>query len=274
MTNRAKATSSPASLGVVVEGNGVEFLPELDEKSEIYHVQEYGGKGTSYVDMLDRKMGKTEVDSEDKKEIEKILDFIVPLHKTRHPSTSKKKLVAVYNDSWRNVIGHPEYLLQLLHDLPDDTKVLNPKEQRELLVLMFDNIRHFKNRPDRLSAIHGDFWGSNVFFRDDGTVYVIDYSRTPWGDPGYDVGIWMSQYLFRYHLGNKRYFKSLGNYFLNRYIERTGDKEIVRTMVNTLGPVAAIYASPTYIPGLDDKVRRSFYDHVTEILKRKEFFWD
>lgn len=265
----------PQSLGIAVKNEEIEFLPEITEATEIYHVQEYGGEGKSYLEMLKEKQNKKEVDKADKEEVDKIVDFIVQIHKNKHPTKDVKRSTAVYNDCLRSVIGNPEYLLQLLHEIPEDNPLLSPKKQQgEFLSLMLENMHHFKDEPDRLVALHGDFWGANVFFRKDGSMFVIDYSRMPWGDAGFDIGFWMSGYLLGYHLGNKNYFKKLGNYFLEKYIEKTKDKDVRKTMVHSLGLVSAMYASPVWVPGIDPQVRKSFFEHILGMLKKKEFYWE
>lgn len=264
----------PNSVGVAIHNQTIEFLPEISDKTEIYHIQEYGGEGESYLKMLADKSSKKEIDSVDKKEIDKVIDFIVSIHKIKHPSKDKNKLTAVYNDCLRNVIGHPEYLLQLLQGMPEDSPMLKPGQQSEYMSLMLENMHYFKNKPERLVALHGDFWGANVFFRKDGSIFVIDYSRMPWGDAGFDIGFWTSVYLISYHRGNSEYYKQLGEYFLNSYISKTNDKEVIKTMVYSLGLVAAMYASSKWVPGIDDKHRISFVNHVMKMLREKKFSWE
>lgn len=266
----------PNSVGVAIvnENNGAEMLPDITEDTEVYQIQEYGGEGKSYADMLDQKTGKTHVDEEDKREIDQVVEFIANVHKVKPKTDSEKKLNAIYNDYLRSVIGHPEYLLLLLQRVPDDSPVLKPKEQHMLLSLMLENMHYFKNRSERLSAIHGDFWGANTFFREDGSMFAIDYSRMPWGDPGFDIGIWMSQYMIKYHITKSDYFKELGNYFLEQYIKKTGDSGVVNTMAYGIGVVSVIYSHPKSTPGIEDSARHSFYNHTINMLKRHEFYWE
>jgi thiamine kinase-like enzyme len=264
---------SPGSVGVAIRNKKLEFLPDIDDNTEVYHVQEYGGEGKSYLSMLDQKAGKEHIDQTDKDEIDKVIDYIVPIHKTKPIGKSSKMLNALYNDYLRSVIGHPEYNF-ILHYMPEDSPVLKPKEQGEFVALMHENMHYFKDKSQRLGAIHGDFWGANLFFREDGSVFLIDHSRMPWGDPGFDVGIWMSQYLIRYHITGSKYFKELGDYFLQQYINKTGDKGITKTMVYSLGVVSTIYASSNMTPGIENKVRMSFYENVHKMLKDKEFSWE
>lgn len=263
----------PNSLGVVIKNEKFEFLPDINDSTEVYQIQEYGGEGKSYLELLEKKTGKSEIDQTDRDEIDKVIDFIAQIHKTKPTNKDTEMQRAIYNDYLRSVIGHPEYLLLLLQRVPDDSPVLKPSEQGEFISLVWENMHYFKDHPERLTAIHGDFWGSNLFFRDDGSVFVIDYSRMPWGDPGFDVGIWMSQYLIRYHMGNQSYFRQLGDYFLEQYIKKTGDSEVVKTMVYALAVIAVIYSSEARTPGVPDEARVSFYNNVMGMLKKKEFFW-
>ncbi len=268
--------SHPNSIGIAIKNQSLKFLPEINDKTEVYHFQEYGGEGKNYLEILNSKQNKNELDSIDKEEIEQLVDFVAKIHSVKHPSQDKRKLTAVYNDWLRSVIGHPEYLLQLLHAIGEDSPALKPKDQGKYLALMLENMHYFKNKPERVVALHGDFWGANAFFRQDGTLFMIDYSRMPWGDAGFDIGFWISVYLMGYHKDKERskYFRKLGEYFLDKYIEKTGDKEVLNTMVYSLGLVAAMYASPTWVPGIDSDVRIKYFNHVCEMLKRKEFFWD
>ena len=268
-----RAGVHPSSVGVILENTEMEFIPPLDESTQIYNLQEFGGRGKSYWDMLASKAKKKKVDKEDIEELKKIIDFIAKIHKIKHPSKDKKQLTAVYNDSLRAVIGHPEYLLMFLHDIPDDYPVLPPSKQGKFVALMIENMHYFKNHPERLTALHGDFWGANLFFKKDGGIYAVDYSRMPWGDPAFDVGFWASQYIFRWHLTRNDYYKELCEKFLEMYIEETGDKEIRNSIIYSLGLVVVIYVSPKFIKDLDIDVRKRYYDHVVKMLKKEEFFW-
>ncbi|MDE1850607.1 MAG: phosphotransferase [Candidatus Micrarchaeota archaeon] len=270
----SKHENYPNSIGVAIKNDKFEFLPEIDENTQVYHLQEYGGEGKSYMDLLNEKVGKSTIDNTDKQEIDKVVNFLVSLHKNKPASKDPKLLTAIYNDYLRSVIGHPEYLLLLLQRVPDSSPVLRPTEQGGFIALMLEGMHYFKGRPERLCAIHGDFWGANVFFKQDNSIFVIDYSRMPWGDPGFDVGVWMSQYLIKYHITNSNYFRQLGDYFLEQYMSRTEDKGVVNTMVYPLGVVSVIYSHEDSVPGIPDVARKAFYANVTRMLKNKQFSWE
>ena len=109
----------------------------------------------------------------------------------------------------------------LLHDFTDSHPFLPPKRHPEFVGRMLNLIHAGKDRPDRLRASYSDFWGANFFFRADGPVWVIDYSRIPWGDPATDSGWWLAQYLWFYHETKNSYFRDLGERFLALYERET-----------------------------------------------------
>lgn len=263
----------PKSFGVILHNEKMEFLPVLNEDTRIYQIQEYGGEGKSYLKILEEKKDKKEIDQKDREEIKKIVDYISKVHSIKHPSKDEARLKAIYNDNLRNVIGHQEYMLMLFHSIPSENPLLPPKKQGEFLSLMLENMHYLKDRIERLRALHGDFWGANVFFKDDGNIFVIDYSRMPWGEPGFDIGFWISQYILNYYKHNNKYFIELGRLFLEKYVQKTGDKEISNNSIYSLGLISVMYSSQTWVPGIADKVRKEFYDYVVQMLKSKKFSW-
>jgi thiamine kinase-like enzyme len=276
MANRFNHKGNIKSFGVYIKDNKkkIEAVPEVNFESEIFQIQEFGGIGKSYLDILNENIDKKSMDEKDKKEIDKIVEYIVKIHKLRHPSKDKKILNAVYNDFLRNVIGHPEYILQLFHEIPKENIVLSPEKQGEFLTLMIENMHHNKNKSDRLRAIHGDFWGANIFFQENGKMFVIDHSRMPWGEAGFDIGIFLGSYLVKYIATNNKYYKEMGEYFLSKYIEKSEDKDIMDNIVYALGLIAVIYSSPVHVPDITDETRRIVFERVVKMLKDKKFSWD
>lgn len=266
-----RARISPLSLGVIVEGKSYDLLPNIDEDTIFYNVQEYGGDGKTYLAILSECKNKKHMDDTDRKEIAYFIKYITSVHIIKHPSKDKKQRNAVYNDFLRSIIGNPEYTLQLLHAFPKDAQLLSPKDQKEYLGLMIEQMHLWKDRGDRLCALHGDFWPANAICSK--KIYFIDYSRMPWGDPSIDIGFWVSTYLFMWHNTGNNYYKELGQAFLDGYIQVTKDEEILKAIVYPLSLVAIMYAHPTWVSGVDLKVRKSFYEHIKKMLIRKEFFW-
>jgi thiamine kinase-like enzyme len=269
-----RASNDPASVGVVVLNRNEELiLPDITDSTKVYHLQEFGGTGTSYSAILEKNINKKSVDEEDKKQLSAIADFLLKVHSVKHHSKNKAQLDAVYNDGLRNVLTNPELSIMVLSEFPADYKILDLEGQKEIISLMYENIKYWTNRSDRLTALHGDFWGANIFFKEDGNIFVIDFSRIPWGDPGIDVGWFIAQFLWNYHSTGNNYFKELTEAWLNIYEEKSGDKEIRKAIALVVGWTGIVQIYPRWFPGLDEKMGKKFIGHIKNILKNKEFTW-
>jgi len=271
-----RAQNSPAALGVIVSDQGKAImLPELTETTQVYEIQEYGeGDSVSYSKILADNISKTHVDDEDRTRLEAIADLLVKIHSHKHPATDPQRLAAVYNDGIRNMLTNPELSVMVLSEFPNDYQILDLDGQKEIIGLMYENIKAWMGRSDRLTALHGDFWGANIFFRPDGTCWVIDFSRIPWGDPAIDAGWFMSQFLWYYHSTGNPYFRELIDAWLDIYGKKSGDEELLKAIPLVLGWIGIVQIYPRWFPDIDVKIGRKFINHIKDILKQKRFVWD
>ena len=271
-----RANQSPRPIGVILmKDEHAQIAHDISDDHTIYHVQEFETASSSYLDMLDGRHKKKSLDEEDAHELAAVIEFISGVHAIRHPSADEKIKKAVYNDGIRAVIVHPELTFTLLHDFPHDYPHLPLKDQERIIGLMWANTHDWKDRADRLTALHGDFWGANIFFKHDGSLFAIDYSRIPWGDPGIDVGWWLSQYLWRYHKTGNPYFKELGEEFLRRYIAKTGDTEIRKAVTLSIGFLGIVNIYPKFHPdGIEKALGDNFLGAIYQTLENKEFVWE
>jgi len=266
---------SPQPIGVVLDNGGDRFMmPDINEETEIYHLQEFAKGTDSYASRLLDRREKTSVNKQDKKELHEIVDLLVTIHSKPFPSDSQERKRTVYNDGIRSVINHPELTLMFLESYEKDHPVLPLSDQKKLLGEMFEASREYKDRSDRLSSLHGDFWGSNIFFRKDGTAWVTDYSRIPWGDPAIDVGWFLAHYLWLYHETGNNYYKELGDLFLDKHKERTGDAEIRQAVSIVIGLMGLIYTTPKFHPDVDTKTANEFMEAVWQSLDNRKFVWE
>lgn len=269
-----RSNLQPQPIGVILDnGNEAGIIPEVNEETKIYHVQEFQPEGVSYWSSLQERKQKTKIDETDLVELEKITDYINKIHQVKHPSKDIERLKSVYNDGLRSVLTSPELTVMLLHDFTDTHQLLPVREHGNYVGLMLNLIYKWKDRHDRLVALHGDFWGANLFFKKDGSIWVIDYSRIPWGDGGVDIGYWLSQYLWFYHETKNPYFKELGEKFLDMYVEKSDDKEIRQAVSLVLGLMGIIFISPRFYPDLNMEVGKRFFDNILEILRGNQFVW-
>jgi len=272
MEQRAGGHGNPVGV-IIMNGANELILPDIEKNTKVFHLQMFAGTGVSYSSILAKNVEKKEVDDEDKRQLSIIADELVKIHSVKHPATDSKHLTAVYDDGLRSVLTNPELSVMVLSEFPKDNPILDLNGQKEIIGLMYENIKAWMGRSDRLTALHGDFWGANIFFKDDGGIFIIDFSRIPWGDPAIDVGWFMAQYLWYYHLTGNKYFKDITETWLKIYEEKSGDKEIRKAIPLVLGWTGIVQIYPRWFPNIDVKVGRKFISHIIEILKQKELIW-
>ena len=271
-----RAGLAPHPVGLIIKEQEAVFMPELNEHTEVFHIQEFEPTAESYWSRLQRrkKEGKQKMDEADIRELTEVLRIITHIHAHKYPKDDIEEQKAVYNDGLRNVINNPETTFALLQELSETHPILPRKLHGEYIRHMIDIMHSRENRYHRLVALHGDFWGANLFYRPDGSAWLIDYSRVPWGDAGVDVGWWLSQYLWAYHETGNSYFKELGEWWLNAYEEKTGDKEIRRAVAYIHGVIALIMLTGYFNPDENFKGTQSYMNTVWEILRRNKFMWE
>ncbi len=266
--------TSPRSIGLIVEnGDHSVVLPDITEETTIYNIQEFEPEGAPYNLLLDRRQSKIAMDAEDFAELEAITDYAAKLHTLAHPSGDTTRRQALYNSGLRGEVMHPELTLTFMHDFGEEHPLLPPQKQEAYIGLVLNLLHKWKNREDRLQPLHGDFWGANVFLRQDKSVWVIDYSRVPWGDPGIDLGRWMSQYLWYYHLTKNPYYKELGDAFLHMYQQKTGDEEIMEAISLGFISMGVLYAIEGIYPDAPQLAKEDTYNNIIDILKENRFHW-
>lgn len=271
--NMAKRSGQqPRPVGLLLEVDGaIMVLPEIPLHTNVFHVQEFESEGTSYFSVLEGRKEKAEVDERDRVETINIVAVVAAIHAIPYSSIDAEHVQSVYMDGLRAELIHPEVTVTAMHQLDEAHPIIPPSKQGEYLGLYLQLIHKWKGRTERLRALHGDLWGANVFVRKDGTAWIIDFSRIPWGDPGIDIGRWMGQYVWFYLITKNPYFKNLGELFLETYIEKTGDTEIREAA--SLGYVFTGFIYSIFYEKEDMGVRKKMFAHASEILKQGKFFW-
>lgn len=271
--------SGPKILGnVLVENHKARKLGDFDQHTDLFQVIEFEPDGKSYWDILQQKQNKQYIDQQyidqqDRAEIDKVIAYLVGLHAIKPEFSDSEYCKQVYNDAQRSILTDPELGMAFLQDFNFDHPFLPLDKQTQYLGLIYENIRKNENNYSRICALHGDFWGANVFFREDKSIWVIDQSRIPWGEPGIDVGWWLGQYLWFYHKTRNSYFKNLGDYFLTEYETHTKDTNIRRTVCLVLGLMGLINTSPRFYPNLDNNLATQYLNNIWTILQNQSFSW-
>jgi hypothetical protein len=267
-----RAGQKPKPIGLLIEVDGkMSAFPDIPLDTGVYHVQEFEPEGRSYISLLEGRKDKRTLDEQDHRETSSMTDIIAAIHKIRYASDDPEQVKAMYMDGLRGELVHPELVITFMHQLDETHPIIPPNTQGKYLELYLQLIHKWKGRTERLRALHGDLWGANMFLRENGTAWIIDFSRIPWGDPGIDIGRWMGQYVWFYIITRNPYYKELGELFLKTYQEKTGDAEIREAA--SLGFMFVGFIYPTYYTQEDLALRKKMFEHACEILKQGRFFW-
>jgi aminoglycoside phosphotransferase (APT) family kinase protein len=132
-----------------------------------------------------------------------------------------------------------------------------------------------KARSHRLRQVHGDFHPWNIMFREGTDFSVLDRSRGEWGDAADDVTCLALNYLFFSLQRSGKLeggFERLWRRFWDRYLERSGDREILEVAAPFLAFRGLVMANPLWYPALGAEVRKKLFNFINNVLAASEGF--
>jgi phosphotransferase family enzyme len=179
----------------------------------------------------------------------------------------------LYTRRIRELLGHGECIMGLTDSFPH-----HPLITEDLL----QEIEHrcvrwrwrIKGLTHRLRQIHGDFHPWNILFRSGVDFQLLDRSRGEYGDPADDLTCLTLNYFFFSLQQSGRLegpLKTLFLRFWKRYVEKSGDCEILRVVAPFYAFRGLVIASPLWYPTLSDSVRKSILAFVLAVLDRESF---
>jgi hypothetical protein len=179
----------------------------------------------------------------------------------------------LYTRSIRDLLGHGECIMGLTDSYPS-----HPLVAPELL----QEIEHrcvrwrwrIKRLTHRLRQIHGDFHPWNILFRSGVDFQLLDRSRSEYGDPADDLTCLTLNYLFFSLQHSGRLEGPLQTLFLrfwNRYLDKSGDREILSVVAPFFAFRGLVMASPLWYPTLSDTVRKAILSFVLAVLDGDHF---
>lgn len=179
----------------------------------------------------------------------------------------------LYTRRIRELLGHGECTMGLTDSYP-----AHPLITADLL----QEIEHrclrwrwrIKSLTHRLRTIHGDFHPWNILFGSGVDFQLLDRSRGEYGDPADDVTSLTLNYFFFSLQRSGRLEGPLERLFLrfwNRYLEKSGDREILRVVAPFFAFRGLVIASPLWYPTLSDRVRQAIFSFVLAVLDSDSF---
>jgi hypothetical protein len=256
------------SLDVAGVRSGGEFV-SLGSVEEFCLLTEYV-EGENYAKDLERLAADGELTALDLTRADALCDYLVEIHRVAGTDPN------LYVRRIRELVGHGECIMGLVDRYPPDA-VATPAILQKIERLCLDWRWRLKTLVQRLRQVHGDFHPWNILFREGPDFQVLDRSRGEFGDPADDVACLSLNYVFFSLQRSGRLeggFETLFQRFWGRYLERSGDRE----MLNVVAPFFAfrclVMAHPLWYPELPEEVRQALMSFALNVLLGDPFELD
>jgi hypothetical protein len=180
----------------------------------------------------------------------------------------------LYRRQIRQLVGHSECIMGLADHYPADDPVAPPARLSAIEKRCVDWRWSISPRAHRLRVVHGDFHPWNILFQPDGGLQVLDRSRGCYGEPADDVTCLTANYLFealRQTGGFDGPFAALFRRFWQRYLERSGDREMLEVAAPFFAFRGLVLANPVWYPNLDAGLRERLFGLIEGLLANERF---
>jgi aminoglycoside phosphotransferase (APT) family kinase protein len=251
-----------ASLDVgAVRADGA--LIALGNAEEFFMVASFV-EGREYADDLLRLRAGAALADLDLRRADALSDYLVEIHRVRGPDPG------LYVRRIREIVGHGECLFGVADSYPAQYADVLQEIERLALAWRWK----LKSRTQRLRQVHGDFHPWNLLFREGADFTVLDRSRGEWGEAADDVTCLTLNYLFFSLQRSGRLagaFETLWRRVWDRYLERSGDAEMLEVVAPFFAFRGIVMANPLWYPALDERLRRTLLHFVLNVLKAGRF---
>jgi aminoglycoside phosphotransferase (APT) family kinase protein len=196
-----------------------------------------------------------------------LCDYLLEIHRVRGSEPG------LYVRRIRELVGHGECILGILDSYPSGG-VVPEGVLRDIERRVVDWRWTLKSRTHRLRQIHGDFHPWNILFREGTDFTALDRSRGEWGDPADDVTALSMNYAFFSIQRGGAVAGALEDLFLrfwDRYLEGSGDQELLDVAAPFLTFRSLVMANPIWYPRLPALVRRRILSFALRVLDEPRF---
>lgn len=223
--------------------------------------------GEPYWADLDRIASSMTVTALDRDRVDALADYLAGIHQKRRDAP------ALYRRRIRDTIAHGEGIFGIVDASPEPLPV--PPERLARIEEACVRWRwRLRGLTHRLATVHGDFHPWNILFWEGAEFGLLDRSRGEWGEPADDVAALSINYLF-FSLarcgGLAPPFAELFARFFDRYLGKSGDTEIGRTLPLFYAFRGLVVASPVWYPDLTPECRERLFRFVERVLEVEVF---
>ena len=243
--------------GHLISVGGVEEFCLLTEYAE----------GEAYALDLERLRDSGKLADLDLARADALCDYLAGIHGVRIDDPG------LYIRRNRELVGDGECIMGLADSYPHHAlftaEVLEQIEHRSV-----EWRWRLKHLTHRLRQVHGDFHPWNILFGAGTDFRLLDRSRGEYGDPADDVTCLTGNYLFFSLQRSGRLeglFETLFRRFWDRYLEKTGDREMLQVVAPFFAFRGLVMASPVWYPHLSGTVRERLMSFILSVLETERF---
>jgi hypothetical protein len=224
-------------------------------------------EGQGYVLDLERIRATGLLTELDLERADALCDYLLEIHRVKRDDPS------LYIRRNRELVGGGECIMGLADSYPKHplftAQALEEIEHRSV------NWRwRLKSFTHRLRQIHGDFHPWNILFEAGVDFRLLDRSRGEFGDPADDVTSLTMNYIFFSLQRSERLdggFETLFRRFWERYLDKSGDREMLKVAAPFFAFRGLVMASPVWYPSLTETVRRRLLAFILAVLEAQSF---
>ncbi|MBS7658657.1 MAG: aminoglycoside phosphotransferase family protein [Candidatus Bathyarchaeia archaeon] len=260
--NKLPKHAKSIDIGVFMKNGELTSLKDYDEFFILMNKVE----GTPYYKDLERILKEKNLTQLDELKAEALSNYLVEIHSLKFsaPNLYKRRL--------RELFGHGECIMGLIDNYPEGYV----KKENFYLIAekCFKHIWRIREKTYRLCQVHGDFHPWNILFRGGVDFTVLDRSRGEWGEAADDLAAMSINYIFfsLQAFGElKGAFEKLYLRFMENYLIKTGDEEILEVIQPFYAWRCLVLANPIWYPNLNMKIRQKIFNFIFNVLETEKF---
>jgi len=223
-------------------------------------------EGNPYYKDLEKILQEKALTQLDELKAEALSNYLVEIH------SLKLNAANLYRRRLRELFGHGECIMGLIDNYPEN--IIEKKKLYLIAEKCFRHIWRIREKTYRLCQVHGDFHPWNILFKEGIDFTVLDRSRGEWGEAADDLAAMSINYIFfslQAYGELKGAFEKLYLKFMENYLNKTGDEEILEVIQPFYAWRALVLANPIWYPNLSKSIREKLFNFIFNILEIEKF---